>query len=206
MAPRHGLLVVVSGPSGVGKGTIIVQAMRASGETAARLRRSVSVTTRPARPEEEEGVHYFVRTAEEFAAMERSGALLEWAEYLDYRYGTPRDWVDQQLAGGYDVVLEIEVRGARQVRRHRPEAVLIYVLPPSWEELERRLTDRGSDSKEKQRRRLEVARQEVISLRDYDYVIVNDEVEATAGRLLAILEAERWRVARVDLSAGGGRL
>ena len=148
-----------------------------------------------------EGVDYFFRTAEEFETMVRGGALLEWAEYLDQWYGTPRDWVDQHLASGYDVTLEIEVQGAKQVRRHRPEAVLIYMLPPSWEELRRRLVGRGSDQEETQRRRLEIARQEIASLRDYDYAIINDEVERATGHLLAILEAERWRVGRLDLSA-----
>lgn len=206
IASRQGLLVVLSGPSGVGKGTVVSHAMSACGEGAARLRRSVSVTTRPARPGEVEGVDYFFATPEEFEAMARRGGLLEWAEYLDQRYGTPKEWVDRQLAAGYDVVLEIEVQGAMQVRRHRPDAVLIYMLPPSWEELRRRLVGRGSDQEETQRRRLEIARQEIASLHDYDYAISNDEVARAANRLLAILEAERWRVGRLDLSAVGENL
>jgi len=203
IAPPHGLLVVLSGPSGVGKGTVVAQAMAAPGETAARLRRSVSVTTRPPRSDEVEGEHYFFRTPEQFEAMVRGGALLEWAAYLDQRYGTPREWVDQQLACGYDVVLEIEVNGAMQVRRTRPDAVLIYMLPPSVEELRRRLAGRGSDGEETQQRRLDVAQQEIACLKEYDYAIVNDDVERAAGRFLAILEAERWRVGRLDLTALG---
>jgi guanylate kinase len=200
IAAHQGLLVVLSGPSGVGKGTVVTQAMASPKEAAARLRRSISVTTRPPRADEVEGEHYFFRTAEQFEAMAQQGALLEWAAYLDQRYGTPRDWVDRQLASGYDVVLEIEVNGARQVRRRRPDAVLIYMLPPSTGELQRRLVGRGSDSAETQRRRLEVAQQEIACLREYDYAIVNDDVVHAADRLLDILEAERWRVSRLDLS------
>lgn len=198
--------MVLSGPSGVGKGTVVSQAMAAFGETAGRLRRSVSVTTRPPRAGEVEGEHYFFRTAAEFDAMVEQGGLLEWAVYLDQRYGTPKEWVDRQLGDGYDVVLEIEVQGARQVRQRRPEAVLIYLLPPSLEELRRRLVGRGSDDEETQRRRLEVARWEMQHLGEFDYAFVNDEVAPAAARFLAILEAERWRVKRLDLGAlGEGR-
>jgi guanylate kinase len=167
-------------------------------ETARRLRRSISVTTRPPRPEEVEGVHYFFRTREQFDQLTREGGLLEWATYLDHAYGTPGEWVDQQLAAGYDVVLEIEVQGALQVRANRPEAALVYMLPPSWEELHRRLAGRGTDSEETRRRRIEVAHQEVDSVDQYDYAIVNDRVECAASRLLAIIEAEHWRVSRLE--------
>ena len=203
IAARQGLLVVLSGPSGVGKGTVVAQAMAAPGEVAARLRRSVSVTTRPPRSDEVDGEHYFFRSPAQFDALVQQGALLEWAAYLDQRYGTPREWVDQQLASGYDVVLEIEVNGAMQVRRTRPDAVLIYMLPPSVEELRHRLVGRGTDSEETQQRRLDVARKEIACLREYDYAIVNDDAPRAAGRLLALLEAERWRVKRLDLSALG---
>lgn len=197
----RGLLVVLSGPSGVGKGTVVLKATSGSVPAPTRLRRSVSVTTRPIRPGETEGVDYFFRTPEKFEAMVGEQALLEWARYLDHRYGTPKDWVDQQLAAGYDVVLEIEVQGAMQVRRRRPDAVFVYMLPPSWEELARRLASRGSDREETQVRRLEIARQETAYLGNYDYVIVNDQVESAAKRLLAILEAERWRVNRLDVTS-----
>lgn len=130
--------------------------------------------------------------------MVRDGELLEWASYLDHRYGTPRTWVDRQLAAGYDVVLEIEVKGAMQVRERRPEAVLIYMLPPSWRALRRRLATRRSEEKGMQDRRLAVARQELRHVREYDYVIVNDRVPRAAQRLLAILVAERARANRWD--------
>jgi len=197
---KRGLLVVLSGPSGVGKGTVVTQAMSGRGAAAARLRRSVSATTRPPRPEEQEGRDYFFCSQDEFKHMVAAGKLLEWATYLDHKYGTLRRWVDQQLEAGYDVVLEIEVQGAMQVRERRPEAVLIYMLPPSWRALRQRLKRRRSESAELQQRRIEVARHELGFLRHYDYVIVNAQVPRAARTFLAILEAERSRIARVDLT------
>lgn len=132
--------------------------------------------------------------------MAAAGQLLEWATYLGNSYGTPAQWVDRQLQQRYDVVLEIEVQGAVQVRRRRPEAVLIYMLPPSWRALQSRLRRRRSESEEMQQRRLDVARREIESLPHYDYVIVNDRVQAAGQRLLAILQAEHCRVERLDLS------
>lgn len=196
----RGLLVVLSGPSGVGKGTVVANAISARRKGAERLRRSVSVTTRPRRADEEEGRDYFFVAPEEFQRLVAAGQLLEWATYLDHSYGTPREWVDRQLSGGYDVVLEIEVKGAMQVKERRPGAVLIYMLPPSWEALRRRLARRRSESPELQQRRLEVARQEMSVLDSYDYVIANDRVGHAAHLLLCILEAERSRVLRTDLT------
>ncbi len=201
VSARPGLLVVLSGPSGVGKGTVVARAMAARHAPAARLRKSVSVTTRPPRPGERDGVDYFFRSREEFDELARAGELLEWATYLEACYGTPRQWLDQQLVAGYDVVLEIEVQGAMQVRERCPEAVLVYMLPPSWEELCARLAGRGSDSEETQQRRLAVAREEIEFVPRYDYVIVNDDADRAAARFLAILEAEHLRISRLDLSA-----
>jgi guanylate kinase len=195
-----GLLVVLSGPSGVGKGTVVGHAMSLKREGASRLRRSGSVTTRPRRADEREGVDYFFCSPEEFGEKIQAGRLLEWATYLGNRYGTPADWVDEQIASGHDVVLEIEVQGAMQVKQRRPESVLIYMLPPSWRALRRRLRTRRSESEQVQRERLAVARQEIKWLPQYAYCIVNDRVAKAASRLLAILEAERARVARTDLS------
>ena len=201
VTPLRGLLVVLSGPSGVGKGTVVTHAMSGRTQAARRLRRSVSVTTRRPRPDEQEGSHYFFRSQDEFDRMVAADELLEWATYLDHRYGTPREWLDQQLAAGCDAVLEIEVQGAMQVRPRRPEAVLIYMLPPSWEALRQRLKRRRSEDADLQQRRIEVARQELCFLPQYDYVIVNDRVAAAAGSFLAILQAERSRITRLDLSA-----
>lgn len=199
-AKQRGLLVVLSGPSGVGKGTVVARAMQARSPAARRLRRSVSVTTRSPRPEEREGEDYFFRSEVEFQRMAEAGELLEWATYLDHSYGTPREWVEGQLEDGYDVVLEIEVQGAMQVRERRPEAVLIYMLPPSWRALRRRLAHRRSESEEVQQRRLEVARREVNLIPRYDYWICNDRVAPAARRFLAILEAEHARVKRWNVS------
>lgn len=191
-----GILIVLSGPSGVGKGTVLGRAMSYRSPAAARLRRSISVTTRGRRPDEREGRDYFFRTPQEFDLLVADDELLEWATYLDNRYGTPRPWVEEQLAAGRDVVLEIEVQGAMQVRERCPESVLVYVLPPSWRALRRRLATRRSESEEIQRRRIEVAREELEYLERYHYAIVNDRVERAAQKLLAILAAEHARVAR----------
>jgi guanylate kinase len=195
-----GLLVVLSGPSGVGKGAVAARAMSSRGVAARRLRRSVSLTTRPRRPDEREGRDYFFCTPEEFERRAATGGLLERATYLDSSYGTPVDPVDKQLGEGYDVVLEIEVQGAMQVRERRPDAVLIYMLPPSWNALRRRLKSRRSECERTQLRRLQVAREEIKYLPQYDYVVVNERVARAARTLLAITEAERARVARADLS------
>ncbi|UCC69839.1 MAG: guanylate kinase [Armatimonadota bacterium] len=195
----RGLLVVLSGPSGVGKGTVVKHAMSARGAEARRLRRSVSVTTRARRTDEREGRDYFFRSREEFTRMAVAGELLEWATYLDNDYGTPREWLDRQLEASYDVVLEIEVQGAMQVRECRPEAVLIYMLPASWRALKQRLKRRRSEAEEVQRRRIEVAREEIKFVPNYDYVIVNDRVSRAGRQLLTILEAERLRVGRADV-------
>ena len=196
-----GLLVVLSGPSGVGKGTVVSRAMSGRSAASKRLRRSVSVTTRERRPGEKEGRDYLFRSSAEFSRMAVSGELLEWASYLDNEYGTPAEWVDRKLEGGYDVVLEIEVRGAMQVRERRPGAVLIYMCPPSWRALRQRLRRRRSESEEIQERRLQVARKEIKSLPNYHYLIVNDRVDRAARDFLSILAAERARVDRADLSA-----
>jgi guanylate kinase len=169
-------------------------------DIAGRLRRSVSVTTRPRRADEREGRDYFFCTPGEFDKKARLGELLEWATYLGNSYGTPAAWVDRQLASGYDVVLEIEVQGALQVKRRCPDAVLVYMLPPSWRALRQRLRRRRSESAEVQEKRIAVARRELKSLHEYEYFIVNDRVTRAARRLLTILEAEHARVERADLS------
>lgn len=192
---------MLSGPSGVGKGTVVAHAMSSRHAGSKRLRRSISVTTRPRRADERDGVHYFFCTPSEFEQKVRAGALLEHATYLGHNYGTPAVWIDEQLAAGDDVVLEIEVQGAMQVKHSRSEAVLIYMLPPSWRALRQRLRRRRSESEEIQEQRLAVARQEIKHLPEYHYCIVNDRVSRAAGRLTSILEAERCRVERANLSA-----
>lgn len=191
---------MLSGPSGVGKGTVVAAAVARRTKAARRVRRSISVTTRPRRPEEKDRRDYFFCTPEEFDSKAEGGALLEWATYLDHSYGTPAAWVDEQLEAGFDVVLEIEVQGAMQVKEQRSEAVLIYMCPPSWDALRRRLAKRRSESLEVQRRRLAVAKQEIQQLPEYDYVIVNGKVAEAARTFLAILEAEHARVGRHEIA------
>jgi len=192
-----GLLIVLSGPAGVGKGTIVQGA-------AARLPQlacSISVTTRPPRPGEVEGRDYFFRTQEQFDRLVAQEAFLEWARYLDFCYGTPRPWVMDQLASGKDVVLEIEVKGGMQVRQRVPGAVLIFVLPPSYQELAERLRGRQTETPEMLERRLQAAREEFVSIGQYDYLIINDKIEQAVDDFCCIVRSEHLRPGRLDLSS-----
>lgn len=193
-ANRRGILFVMTGASGVGKGSL----RAAAADALEGVTYSVSATTRLRRPSERDGVDYHFIPRVDFLAMVRDGGLLEHAEYVDDHYGTPAAPVDETLAAGRDVLLEIELVGARQVKRARPEAVMLFVAPPSLEELERRLRGRGTDSEAKIQRRLERARDEMQALREFDYVIVNDELECAAALLRAILLAERARPQRIS--------
>jgi len=195
--PPRGLLLVLSGPSGVGKDAMLQRVL----PRMSRLRRSISVTTRPARPGEQEGSEYFFRSDQEFDRMLAAGELLESAQYLDYRYGTPRAWVEEQLRGGADVVLEIDVQGALQVRRLHADAVLVFAVPPNWEALAERLARRQTETAADLEKRLQAARRELKMLDRYDYVIVNDDLERAARQLECVIEAERCRPRRADLSA-----
>lgn len=187
---KRGKLFVLSGPSGVGKSTILQLLSRRQD-----FYFSVSATTRQPRPGEEDGVHYHFHTPEEFRALIEEEALLEWAEYVGNYYGTPAKYVDEAIAAGRNVLLDIEVQGAGSVKKKRPDAVRIFIAPPSWEELERRLTERGTDSEEKIRERLSRAREEFAQAEDYDYIVINDEVEHAAAELEAIMVAEHCRSA-----------
>ena len=174
-------LTVLSGPSGVGKGTVVAAVRRRHPDVFL----SVSVTTRARRPGEVDGVHYHFVDAARFAAMAEAGELLEHASYAGNSYGTPRRAVLDQLAGGQPALLEIELQGARQVRAAMPEAHLVFLAPPSWEELVRRLTGRGTESPDRVARRLELAQQEMAAETEFDEVVVNDDVERAADRLVA---------------------
>ncbi|MEB3223851.1 MAG: guanylate kinase [Candidatus Sericytochromatia bacterium] len=195
-AQRRGTLFIVSGPSGVGKGTLVRGLVARDGD----VRLSVSVTTRSPRPGEQEGVSYHFKTREAFDALARAGALLEHAQFGAHHYGTPREWVEAQQAAGHDVILEIDVKGAIQVRERSESVVLVFVLPPSFEELAARLQGRQSETPEVVRQRLEIAREELTFLPMYDYQIVNDDLEVATRQLQAILEAERCRVSRLALT------
>jgi guanylate kinase len=192
---RHGRLFVVSAPSGAGKTTLVQELIGVMPG----LRRSRSYTSRPARPGETDGIDYRFVSRERFEAMIAANQFLEWAEVFGHLYGTSTLDTDHALLDGTDLVLVIDVQGARQVRRNRPAAVSVFVLPPSFEALERRLRARRQDSEEQILRRLETARHEVEAVGEYDYVVVNDEVDACADRVRAIILAER---ARRDVMAG----
>lgn len=186
---RRGKTFIVSGPSGVGKSTVL-NALLSRRDS---LYFSVSATTRPPREGEQDGVHYHFLDQATFQAWIERDEFLEYAEYVGNFYGTPRRFVDAAMDEGRDVILDIEVQGAGQVARKRPDAVRIFIIPPSWEELERRLTARGTDSPEKIQQRLMRARAEVRNAVDYNYVVVNDMVEEAAQKLSAILTAEHCK-------------
>ncbi len=192
MKPNRGLLVVLSGPSGSGKGTVLKQAMRSNPN----IEVSVSVTTRAPREGEIDGVNYYFLTPEAFQNLLAEDGLLEWAEFCGNFYGTPREKIEQRLNEGKDVVLEIEVQGAMKVRAAFPDAVLIFNLPPSLEELKNRLTGRKTEPPEVVEKRLNTAVWEISQAENYGYVIVNDDVENAVGAFLSILESEKCKLER----------
>jgi guanylate kinase len=178
-----GRLLVLTGPSGVGKGTLVKKLCQRHPD----LYFSVSVTTRDPRPGEEEGVNYYFRTEEEFCYLLESGGLLEWAKYANNYYGTPAAIVQEKRQQGSDVLLEIELAGARQVSQHCPEAIRIFLQPPSLTELENRLRARGHDSEASIQQRLEQARAEMDAIHEFDYVVINDHLEQALADLEKIL-------------------
>ena len=187
---EKGKLIVISGPSGAGKSTVVFKTM----EKRADVGFSTSVTTRQPRPGEVDGREYFFVNPERFQEMAKNGELLEHAQYVSNFYGTPRAYVERKMAEGMNVILDIEIQGARQVREKMPEAIKIFVVPPSMEELRRRLEGRGTDSAQTIEARLQRAREEYAEANFYDYIIINDDVEAAAGELDAIITAEHCRV------------
>lgn len=193
---RKGLLIILSGPSGVGKGTVC-QALR---RCAPDLVYSVSATTRLPREGEKDGVNYFFKTKEQFLHMIEHDELLEWAEYVGNYYGTPAEFVRQTIDQGKDILLEIDVQGALKVKEKFPEGVFIFLMPPSMDELKKRIVSRGTESNEAITHRLSVAQEEFHSMKYYDYAVVNDSVEAACERIRAIVEAERCRTERVIVS------
>lgn len=189
---EKGVLVVFSGPSGSGKGTLLAQYLKAHREAAF----SVSATTRRPRPGEVDGKDYHFVSRERFLEMIDTGEVLEYTQYNGNYYGSPAGPIRQQLEAGRDVILEIEVDGAMQVREKFPQALLIFVLPPSFAELERRLTGRGTESEEEIQGRLAAARREIREAPRYDFLLVNDDVEEAARRLSALIEAGRYSPVR----------
>ena len=187
-----GLLVVLSGPSGAGKGTVLRELLKRDPG----VRLSVSATTRAPRPGETDGREYYFMSREKFMRMAENGGMLETAEYCGNCYGTPAAPIERWISEGTDVILEIEVQGGAQVKSKRPDAVGIFILPPSLAELGRRLKKRGTESADAVRGRLETARKEIARAGRYDYVVVNDSVEEAAEQILEILRAEKCRACR----------
>ncbi len=187
-----GTLFVVSAPSGAGKTTLVHQLITNDPQ----VRLSISYTTRAPRPGEIDGVHYHFVTREQFQSLIDQGAFLEWAEVHGNAYGTNRAWVESELAAGRDVLLEIDWQGARQVKAVFPELVTIFILPPSFAELEARLRRRGTDSEAVIAQRLANARQELSHVGEFDYAIINDRIENATAHLQAVVAAERCRTVR----------
>jgi guanylate kinase len=190
---QQGILLVISGPSGVGKGTVCAALRQKLPE----LVYSVSATTRAPRQGEVDGVNYFFKTREQFQQLIEQEEMLEWAEYVGNYYGTPRRFVEETLASGKDVILEIEVQGALQVMQKFPQGVFIFLLPPSLSELENRIVTRGTESEELIRSRLSVAVDEIRLLERYNYAVVNDRVENACAKIQAILTAEHCKRERL---------
>lgn len=191
---ERGMLIVLSGPSGVGKGTVR-QAMLNSGYRD--FKYSVSMTTRQMRPGEVDGVDYYFRTKDQFEQEIADGGMLEYAQYVDNYYGTPLKYVNQTLDSGQDVLLEIEVKGAMQVRAKCPDAVFIFLTPPDIPELKNRLVGRGTDDEQTIMKRVHKAVDELKMMSNYDYAVVNDEVPLAVKRIEQIIKSEHLRVTRV---------
>ena len=193
MKREKGLLIVLSGPSGVGKGTVC-GALR---EQDTDIRYSVSATTRKPREGEKEGINYFYKSKEEFERMIRENELLEYAQYVENYYGTPRGYVEDTLAAGHDVILEIEVQGALQVRETFPEGVFIFLMPPNLHELRHRIEERGTETEDLIDNRMTMAKEEIDLMDKYDYVVENEEVPLAVERIKSIVTAENCRKERL---------
>ncbi|MBM7698385.1 guanylate kinase [Kurthia huakuii] len=195
MIKERGLLIVLSGPSGVGKGTVRKELFS---QPDTNYEYSISMTTRKPREGEVNGVDYFFKEREDFEALIEQGKLLEYAEYVGNYYGTPIDYVNETLDAGRDVFLEIEVQGATQIREKAPHALFIFLAPPSLSELQDRLVGRGTESQEVIQNRIAAANEELEMMNLYDYVVENDEVELACERINAIILAEHCRRERVE--------
>lgn len=180
---RKGHLYIISGPSGAGKGTLVKELTSRVPD----IWVSVSVATREPRPGEIEGVHYFFVSHDRFDELIAHDGLLEWAEVHGNRYGTPRASVEEMIGQGRQVVLEIDPQGAFQVKQRWPESILVFIMPPSFDELERRLEGRGSETKEQVERRLQTARRELELVGEYDHVVINDDVARATDELVGII-------------------
>lgn len=190
-----GILFVISGPSGVGKGTVLEEVFRQD----QKLKFSVSATTRSPRPGEADGVNYFFVNPGKFDSMIKNGEFLEWAEVHNSRYGTPRGFIEKTLDEGFDCVLDIDVQGALNVMKNWKSGVYIYLAPPTFGDLEKRLRNRHTEDDDRIKERIKTARWELTKINEYEYVVINDVVEKAVAKIKAIIEAERCRTGRVDL-------
>ncbi|WPX09747.1 guanylate kinase [Anaerocellum danielii] len=194
---RDGLLVVISGPAGTGKGTVVGRLL----EKNPNIKLSISKTTRKPRPGEKEGVNYFFVSREQFEEEIKNERFLEYAEYNNNYYGTPKDFVFEALEKGFDVILEIETQGALKIKKAFSDAVLIFLLPPSIEELYRRLIKRGTESEDEIRARLEIAKNEIKLVPEYDYCVINDNVDDAVQKIQKIIEVEKLKSRRFDIQS-----
>jgi guanylate kinase len=192
MGLQKGVVLVVSGPSGTGKGTILSGFKKKHKEIVF----SVSATTRQPRSSEIEGVNYFFKTKDQFQQMIKKGALLEWVVYCDHYYGTPENFIMENIENGKDIVVEVEVEGAIKIKENFPESVLVFIMPPSFEDLYHRINKRGSETDETRRKRLETALFEVELAKRYDYMIVNENVQLAVDQLHCILTSQKHRALR----------
>ena len=194
MTQQRGLLIILSGPSGVGKGTVRAAIFK---DNKFNYVYSVSATTRQSRPGEVDGVDYYFVSKEQFKQYIEEDALLEYAEYVDNYYGTPIQKIEENLAAGNDVFLEIEVQGALKVRERMPEGIFIFLAPPSLDELKSRITGRGTDREDVILERMQMAKEEIDMMQHYDYVVVNDTVEHAVDKVNAIIQSEHLKVERI---------
>ncbi len=191
---ERGSLIIVSGPSGSGKGTVIQEFLKSNKDAWL----SISCTSREPRPGDIPNESYYFLTRDEFEAKIENNEFLEYAEYNGNYYGTPKEHIEEKLIKGIDVILEIEVQGALKVKELVPEAICIFIMPPSMKELKKRLIGRGTESKEKVLGRFKTAYQEINNVTRYNYVVTNDEVEKAANKIAAILLSEKCRVDRIE--------
>lgn len=191
---KQGILIVISAPSGAGKGTVIKEMCKRN----TNLWISVSATSRPMRTNDEEGKTYYFITEEDFKQKIEENYFLEYTNYAGNYYGTPKKYIQEHLDNGFDVILEIEIEGAMNVKKLIPEALCVFIMPPSLKELKRRLESRGTDTKAKILERFKIAYREINEVTKYNYVVVNDEVEIAADKVLSIIKAEKCRVDRIE--------
>lgn len=193
MQTNRGILLVLSGFSGSGKGTVVKEVMKKYSDTYAL---SISATSRQPRPGERDGIEYFFKTREEFEEMIAKDELVEYAQYVSNYYGTPKAYVEEQLAAGKDVILEIEIQGALKIKEKFPDTLLLFMTPPSADELKDRLVGRGTESMDVVASRLARAVEEAQGIEKYDYLIVNDDLEECVERFHSIVSNEHYRVSR----------